>query len=151
MISPRSARAVGVVLAILVSGCTPTAHRLRPYRDDPAKSEQLVRRAADVCWQHRWMSIMPPHAFTTDGCSMWLDGTWVECCVEHDIAYWCGGSAQDRKEADRALSECVAEGGLKGVAWMMYLGVRVGGTPWQPFPWRWGYGFEGFRGYEVLE
>jgi hypothetical protein len=33
----------------------------------------------------------PTRAFLTDGCSWWPDGAWQECCVTHEIAYWCGG------------------------------------------------------------
>jgi hypothetical protein len=35
---------------------------------------------------------------------------------------------------------------------LFYAAVRVGGTPWLPTPWRWGYGWDEWpRGYEALE
>ena len=76
---------------------------------------------------------------------MWPDGmftgeTWQTCCVEHDIAYWCGGTPAMRVEADEELRQCV---GLRYHGWMgalMKPGVRVGGVPWLPAYWRWGYG-----------
>jgi len=138
-------------LVILLAGCTPTAHSLSPYRDDPKQARELEERAFEFCWEHRGTSVMPEYTFTTDGCSSWPDGPWVECCVTHDFAYWCGGSAEDRRAADRELRRCVSEASSGCMGGMMYLGVRVGGTPWSPFPWRWAYGWSGVRGYESLE
>lgn len=38
------------------------------------------------------------------------------------------------------------------MASVFYSGVRMGGTPWLPTPWRWGYGWDDWpRGYELLE
>jgi hypothetical protein len=79
---------------------------------------------------------------------MWPDRSWVQCCVEHDIAYWCGGSAEDRRRADAALRQCVTEKSSACMGTMMYLGVRPGGIPWSPFPWRWAYGWDGIHGYD---
>lgn len=137
----------GVTLAALLAcACTPTVHHLEPYRSDPAAAEALEQRAQAVCTRARRAT--PPHHFTTDGCSMWPDDGWVQCCVEHDIAYWCGGSADDRERADAGLRDCVARDHGATLGRMMYLGVRVGGTPWQPFPWRWAYGWACCHGYD---
>lgn len=98
-------------------------------------------------------AIMP---FTTDGCSMFPDGTindhtlWLECCVEHDKAYWKGGSYPDRVRADRALRDCVSASGAPFIAEIMLEGVRVGGSPFWPTTYRWGYGWPGLRGYRPL-
>lgn len=32
---------------------------------------------------------------------------------------------------------------------MMHAGVRIGGAPWQPAPWRWGYGWDYYRAYDT--
>ena len=79
--------------------------------------------------------------FTTDGCSAFPDGPlgdearWRDPCVVHDLAYWQGGTSAQRLAADQALRKAVAEGGDPIVAAMMYLGVRLGGSPWwQPCP-----------------
>lgn len=88
----------------------------------------------------------PPHPFTTDGCSAWPDDGWVDCCVVHDVAYWCGGSAEDRARADELLESCVASVAPR-MAPVMWLGVRMGGVPWMPTPWRWGYGWDYPSGY----
>ena len=94
--------------------------------------------------------------FTTDGCSAFPDGTteqqqlWHNCCVVHDLAYWQGGSRLDRKEADQALEDCVANVGEPMIANLMLAGVTVGGTPYLPTRFRWGYGWPYLRGYKVL-
>ncbi|MDH5711942.1 MAG: FAD-binding oxidoreductase [Gammaproteobacteria bacterium] len=94
--------------------------------------------------------------FTTDGCSSFPDGTpaqqslWAECCIRHDLAYWKGGSYEERLDADRALEACVARVGEPAIAAVMLAGVRVGGSPYFPTFYRWGYGWPFPRGYKVL-
>ncbi|NVJ49327.1 MAG: hypothetical protein HWE13_08370 [Gammaproteobacteria bacterium] len=94
--------------------------------------------------------------FTSDGCSMFPDGTfkqgelWLECCRRHDLAYWQGGTYQQRIDADRALQSCVAAVGEPAVAELMLAGVRVGGSPYFPTLFRWGYGWPYGRGYQPL-
>ena len=78
--------------------------------------------------------------FKTDGCSMFPDHKWRECCVTHDKAYWKGGAKTQRKEADKKLYECVKEKGFPIVAKIMYFGVRIAGVSYLPTPWRWGFG-----------
>ena len=118
-----------VFLLIFAAGCAPTAHRLMPYRDDPSQARQLESRAFDLCWDHRGHSVMPEHHFTTDGCSMWPDGPWVDCCVSHDIAYWCSGNAEDRLAADKELQKCANDASFSPMGTLMLLGVRLGGGP----------------------
>ena len=138
---------VGVMLAAVLSyACTPTVHHLEPYRSDPAAAEALEQRAQAVCTETR--GVTPPHHFTTDGCTLWFDDGLVQCCVEHDIAYWCGGTRADRTHADAVFRRCVSAAHDATFAWMMYLAVRVGGAAWEPFPWRWAYGWEFCHGYD---
>jgi hypothetical protein len=53
--------------------------------------------------------------FTSDGCSLFPDSSlvseddWCSCCFEHDIAYWRGGTAEERDIADRKLQACVLQ------------------------------------------
>jgi len=98
-------------------------------------------------------------AFSTDGCSMFPDGTaargtlWQECCVTHDFAYYIGGASELREAADAALGACVAQKtGSSTFGELMRLGVRIGGTPLLPTPWRWGYGwkYDPLDGYRTL-
>lgn len=85
--------------------------------------------------------------FTSDGCSVFPDGTlmqnelWLECCIEHDKAYWQGGSYQQRLAADEALQVCVEQVGEEEIALIMLAGVRAGGSPYFPMSYRWGYGW----------
>ena len=50
-------------------------------------------------------------------------------------------------EADAALRACVAETTSPLLGAVMELGVRAGGHPVWPTPWRWGYGRESGSGY----
>jgi len=95
--------------------------------------------------------------FTSDGCSLFPDGAvgdranWCDCCFAHDIAYWRGGSREERKIADKALRDCVLERtGDKALADLMYHGVRAGGDPALPTWYRWAYGWSYGRGYRAL-
>ncbi|MCK5003417.1 MAG: hypothetical protein KAS57_10345 [Gammaproteobacteria bacterium] len=95
-------------------------------------------------------------AFTTDGCSYFPDGTndhkdlWLRCCLEHDITYWHGGTYKERLAADLALRECVRDFGEPVTAQIMLGGVRVGGSPYWPTQFRWGYGWPYLRSYKKL-
>lgn len=94
--------------------------------------------------------------FTSDGCSAFPDGTheqgqlWLSCCVAHDVAYWQGGTYEERVAADLGLQQCVAKVGDSRIAGIMLAGVRVGGTPYLPTRFRWGYGWPYPRGYQKL-
>lgn len=99
----------------------------------------------------------PDYPFTTDGCSggmTWLweklfktDPPWNDLCVEHDRAYWAGGSAQQRRDADNTLMTGVVGNGYPVWGTLMWISVRFGGHPLLPLPWRWGYGFKYPRNY----
>jgi hypothetical protein len=110
-----------------------------------AAVELLPRAAAD--------QLKP---FTSDGCSSFPDGTlkeqqlWLNCCMAHDFAYWQGGNYQQRLDADKALKECVANVGKPEIAQLMLAGVRVGGSPYWPTKFRWGYGWSWPRGYKEV-
>ena len=95
--------------------------------------------------------------FTSDGCSLFVDGTfedpelWKECCLKHDIAYWQGGTEEEREAADIAFRECVKKKtGNAELAEVMYQAVRQGGEPYYPTWYRWGYGWPIGRGYRAL-
>jgi hypothetical protein len=66
------------------------------------------------------------------------------------MAYWRGGAREKRRAADRELRECVDEVRNPALAFAMYEGVRVGGAPWWPTRYRWGYGWSYGRGYRPL-
>lgn len=95
--------------------------------------------------------------FTSDGCSLFPDASvitsqdWCSCCFEHDMAYWKGGTEEEREAADAALRDCVAQRtGNSVLADVMYEGVRFGGSPYFYNWYRWGYGWGYERQYQEL-
>ncbi|MBW8192870.1 hypothetical protein K0504_17670 [Neiella marina] len=94
--------------------------------------------------------------FTSDGCSAFPDGNlahnelWLNCCFAHDLAYWQGGTYEAREQADLDLQACVAAVGEPEIAALMLAGVRVGGSPYLPTSFRWGYGWPYPRWYGEL-
>jgi hypothetical protein len=95
--------------------------------------------------------------FYSDGCSLFPDGTpgdprrWCDCCYVHDLAYWRGGTEDERLAADTALRACVLEKtGDARLASAMFEAVRLGGAPVFPNWYRWGYGWPYGRGYAPL-
>ena len=84
-----------------------------------------------------------PEDFKSDGCSLFPDGNYRDCCVVHDKDYYKGGSCKERSESDKRLYRCVKN--KKGwynkiVAPVMWIGVRIGGVSFLPTPFRWGFG-----------
>ena len=95
--------------------------------------------------------------FSTDGCSLFPDrapigrADWCHCCIVHDLAYWRGGTSEARLDADEELKACIHKAsGSKALANVMFAGVRVGGGPHLPTPYRWGYGWPFGRPYKLL-
>lgn len=95
--------------------------------------------------------------FTSDGCSLFPDRDliteqdWCECCFEHDILYWQGGTKEERLLADTKLKDCVLERTHNEIlAGTIYHGVRVGGSPYFYNWYRWGYGWSYERKYKPL-
>lgn len=84
-----------------------------------------------------------PANFKSDGCSMFPDGDYRDCCVEHDKAYYSGGSWSQRWQADKRLFKCVARKDgwwHKPLAPLIWAGVRIGGVGFLPTSFRWGFG-----------
>lgn len=124
-----SKKVIIVISLLLIMGCTnPSSEVL--------KITQKIYPDGD---NHR---TNPPDIFKSDGCSLWFDSVWVDCCVKHDLLYWRGGNRNDRKATDLAFKECVAASGHPLFADLMYFGVRAGGVGWLPTPFRWGFGWD---------
>jgi hypothetical protein len=141
-----------LVYVMALSACTSLArHTAAPYDTDAEAAAQLERSAADWCAEREYPGGKPPLPFRFDGCSWWPDRfgdtDWRHCCQEHDYAYWCGGSAADRVQADDLLGSCVAGDTNAPFGWLMRTGVRVGGHPAVPMYFRWGYGHPYAGGY----
>jgi predicted small secreted protein len=84
-----------------------------------------------------------PEGFKSDNCTSFPDGDYADCCFDHDLAYFKGGSWKERWRADKKLYKCVAaKSGFKHkfIAPIMWLGVRAFGVPWIPTSARWGFG-----------
>ena len=75
----------------------------------------------------------------SEGCSLAPDIS-LSCCIQHDQAYYYGGSALDRYNADTAFRVCLVDEGWHILGWVYYAGVRVGGHPIIPLWFRWGFG-----------
>lgn len=95
--------------------------------------------------------------FYTDGCSLFPDGNlkdrhlWCDCCFAHDIAYWRGGTKEERLRADEELRSCVQDKtNDKVLAETMFQGVRAGGHPAFPTWYRWAYGWTYGREYAPI-
>ena len=104
------------------------------------------------CSKHEGLS-----DFASDGCSLFPDRSlidesdWCDCCLVHDIAYWKGGTEEERLAADLALRECVlAKTGDEALANLMFEGIRMGGSPYFNTWYRWGYGWSFDRKYRHL-
>lgn len=92
----------------------------------------------------------PPLPNPHDGCTLAPDLNFRHCCDVHDEAYWRGGTEEDRERADRAFRQCIHDAGHPILDQVYYIGVRIGGVPWLPTHWRWGFGWpysKGHRGY----
>ncbi len=88
------------------------------------------------------------NTFVSDGCTMFVDRSWGACCIEHDRAYWQGGSMDTRQIVDEKFKDCMykkTQSKILSIA--SYVVVRMGGVPYLATPWRWGYGWSFGREY----
>ena len=141
-----------IAIGTIAVGCAPANHTAARYRFDSEIANALEARAVQTCSIAMIAAETPKRPFITDGCTFIIDGfttdtSWQECCVEHDIAYWCGGTSEMRSIADKELRACVAKksSGFMGV--IQWMGTRAGGHPLVPAHWRWGYGRDYPAGY----
>lgn len=83
-----------------------------------------------------------PSGQKSDGCTLIADGNIRDCCVAHDKDYFYGGTRKQRRESDKRLYQCVCKKGGwdKFAAPFIWLGVRIGGLPFLPTSFRWGFG-----------
>jgi hypothetical protein len=136
---PSIAAALALV-AFALPSCAYRTHHVRPYREDPGAAAALELAAQEWCRAMGEPAGPPQRPFTTDGCTCWPDGDVPDCCVMHDIAYWCGGPPELRAWVDRDFDRCVTDRGSGAQGSWMRAASRLTGHPWWPAPWRWGYG-----------
>ena len=55
-----------------------------------------------------------------------------------------------RSQADRAFRQCIEAANHPLLGGIYYYSVRIGGTPYLPTPWRWGFGWDYPRGYRDI-
>ena len=79
------------------------------------------------------------YAYTSDGCSMFIDGDYRDCCEAHDRAYWEWGRLYKKLVADAFLYACIAERWHNVRENFMFPAVLIGGNPGFPTKFRWGY------------
>jgi hypothetical protein len=135
---------VSPALGLFLIACAPTYHTAPAYRFDPQAAHALEQRAAETCAAIDPPVPQPHRPFRTDGCSLFLDGwptgdDWQGRCIDHDIAYWCGGPPALRARADEAFRQCLRDPTGSVMAFVMKVGVGAGGHPWMPAWYRWGY------------
>lgn len=98
----------------------------------------------------------PPQlsVFKSNGCSVFPEGSVDACCYVHDMTYWQGGTSSERRQADLALHQCVAQvtGRNYVASGLIYSAVSIFGLPGVPTRVKWGYGWGDTRqvGYNPL-
>lgn len=130
----------GSIAATFKDGCTNDERLpIAKMKDFNELSSYMIKRAL--------ASEIELKPFFTDGCTMFIDGTkdqptlWRNCCVEHDLRYWFGGSSKEMDDTDLRLKSCVTK--VAGAKWakLIYMGVRTGHhSPIKnKTQWNWGW------------
>lgn len=91
----------------------------------------------------------PPQPFVFDGCTLFPDSvlgtSFRQACLQHDIAYWYGGTTAERAAADQTFRETIADQGIIGTILHtpMYASIRLFGDTalLRPINANWGFGY----------
>jgi hypothetical protein len=92
-------------------------------------------------------------SFKTDYCTGFREGTfkkpnlWKECCFEHDLRYWFGGTKKQENFADTQLKNCVYVEAGPFYSNLMYYAVRAGHYSPIKHSTHWGWGWSDKRKY----
>jgi len=128
-IKSETCRIAALALAVIASGCIPHHSDLQPpylVGGTEYTEVKLQALATDRCrGSSGALASLPPNPFTTDGCSLVPNGPMTECCIEHDMAYWCGGPSVLRSASDEALSSCIVRVEFPYLALVRNLTSRV--------------------------
>ena len=96
-------------------------------------------------------------AYSSQGCATApelsaIDSSdWCDCCREHDIAYWRGGTKEQHDQADNRLRKCInLKSSDKKLANNMVDSANKGGGAYFFAGYRWGYGWQLGRKYQAL-
>ena len=131
-----------LLLIILVTGVSIWFDRSFPVTS--AEQVDLAMRTSAEAGQ-----AIPPKAFVFDGCTLFPDTiaglSLSDSCLAHDIAYWTGGTAGEKKQADQLFKQSIKDQGLLGkmVGPVVYAGVVIFGDTWltRQFDANWGFGW----------
>ncbi len=113
----------------------------------PETTNEIIERAYQYGRDNEKKT--PDKTFHFDGCTLFFDrflgSSFKEACLNHDIAYWYGGTGQERLMVDVVFRGDIAETGLSGkvLSPVMYLGVRLFGDSFiaKLFNANWGFGY----------
>lgn len=113
----------------------------------PILTPSMVDAAADYGRDRNLTA--PPRPFHFDGCTLFPDrigrSDFTAACLTHDIAYWYGGTADERQHADRVFRHQIKDSGPAGaiLQWPMYVMVRIFGNSLilRPLNANWGFGY----------
>lgn len=111
----------------------------------PTTPEMERDAAAYIIERHK---PLPARTFTQDGCTLFLNTIlWHDlrpACLQHDIAYWAGGTQAEKNQADLEFFADIRTTGPLGLflAYPMYWGVSYVGDSWftRLVGANWGYG-----------
>jgi hypothetical protein len=79
---------VSIIFLVLLASCS-------------GPNQHLQKLSKEVYSRKTWEPPLPPNEFKSDGCSLWPDSEWVDCCVEHDVNYWM--VVPERRESNQTL------------------------------------------------
>lgn len=91
--------------------------------------------------------------FRTDYCTGFSEGTfkkpnlWKECCFEHDLRYWFGGTKVQQNFSDIQLKSCVSVKAGSFYSNLMYYAVRAGHYSPIKHKTHWGWGWKSVNEY----
>ena len=93
-----------------------------------------------------------PNDYQHDGCTLFPDGNYLTCCIQHDETYFFGWSWQERLKADNDFAQCI----IDQWKWYNYLlaspmwvWVRIWWTPIAPTYFRWWFGRDGYERFKI--
>ncbi len=81
------------------------------------------------------------YPFASDGCTLYIDWDYRDCCEAHDRAYWQWGPMYKKLLADANLYACIAERWHDFRENWMFAWVLFGWNPGIPTNFRWGFGY----------
>lgn len=159
---------ISLSISISASAHAQGAYSVRAYRHqmcpaDPENQDVRLSALSGFAVGPKFSAVASPtepllRPFTSDGCSSSPDklpfmnilSNYVSCCVDHDVAYWMGGTRQQKTAADDELEKCIAKKDLLKTSKVYKFFVQKFGGPDSSQTYRWGYGWNYRRPYREL-